>query len=134
MNLVLDSCAFIALLAGEPGGELAAEALDDPATECHMHAINLCEVYYHVWRAAGEEPARRVVGDIRGASVTIFDLIDEPLMLDAGWIKGKYRRIALADCLAVALARRLEGELATTDRKELEPIAKDGVCGVRFLR
>lgn len=45
MNNILDACAMIAYLRGEPGGEVVDRLLQDPAEVCFAHVLNLCEVY-----------------------------------------------------------------------------------------
>lgn len=45
MIFVLDASAMIAYLRDEPGAAAVAEALIDPTSKCHAHALNLCEVF-----------------------------------------------------------------------------------------
>ena len=52
MNRVLDACAMIAFLRGEPGADVVRAILHNPSDACYAHAINLCEVYYDFVRAA----------------------------------------------------------------------------------
>jgi hypothetical protein len=44
--IVLDACALIAYLRGEPGSDVIEALLLDPDVPSLIHAINLCEVYY----------------------------------------------------------------------------------------
>lgn len=53
---------------------------------------------------------------------------------DAAWIKADYRRVSLADCFGLALARRMRGSFVTTDHHEMEPIKAAGICPVGFIR
>jgi uncharacterized protein with PIN domain len=59
MIYMLDACAMIAYLQREPGTEAIAESLAAPANESYAHTVNLCEVFYDVWRRGGEPAARR---------------------------------------------------------------------------
>lgn len=45
MIYVLDACAMIAFLKGEPGADVVENALLDANSQCMAHAINLFEVY-----------------------------------------------------------------------------------------
>ena len=45
---VLDACAIIAYLRGEPGGATIDGFLNDPLDNCCAHAINILEVYYDI--------------------------------------------------------------------------------------
>ncbi len=58
MIYILGASAIIAYLRGEPGAEIVSASLIDPANECLVHAVNLCEVYYDFYRASCEEVAR----------------------------------------------------------------------------
>lgn len=133
MKIVLDSSAVLAYLWQEPGGELVRAAILDPANVCLLHAINACEVFYQTARAGGEELAEKVLDALAAAGIDTREDLDAALWQDAGRIKAR-GRIALADCLAVALARREGAELVTADRAELEPVADAGLCKVRFIR
>jgi predicted nucleic acid-binding protein len=45
-----------------------------------------------------------------------------------------HRRVSLADCCALALARRLGACLVTADRHEFEPLLSAGVSKIEFIR
>jgi hypothetical protein len=51
---VVDACAIIAYLRGEPGADGVSAVLIDPTHVCVAHALNLCEVCYDFSRASGE--------------------------------------------------------------------------------
>jgi predicted nucleic acid-binding protein len=133
MTYVLDACAMIAYLNGEPGAAVVNEMLNDPARECVAHAINLCEVYYDALRAADEPTANQAIRDLRDAGVLERDEMDEALWREAGKIKSR-GRISIADAFCAALAQRVGGEAVTSDRREFEPLAAAGVCSVVFIR
>ena len=42
---VLDACAIIAFLQGEPGSDAIEDLLTNPLSKCYLHAINVSEVY-----------------------------------------------------------------------------------------
>ena len=61
MIYVLDACAMIAFLGGEAGAVAVEKALLEAGSQCIAHSINLCEVYYVVWRKGGEVAADSVL-------------------------------------------------------------------------
>jgi predicted nucleic acid-binding protein len=130
---VLDACAMIAYLAGEPGSVVVNQLLSDPKHSCHAHAINLCEVYYDFIRRADEATAEQVIGDLSSAGVIERADLDPGIRRDAGKLKAG-RRLSLADALGVALARRLGAEFVTSDHHEFDPLLSAGVAPILFIR
>lgn len=133
MSYVLDACAMIAYLNGEPGAQVVDGLLRNKERECYAHSINLCEVYYDALRAADEATAEQAVTDLLAAGVIERDELDPVLWRAAGKIKSR-GRISIADAFCAALAQRLGGEAVTSDRREFEPLAAAGVCNVMFIR
>jgi PIN domain nuclease of toxin-antitoxin system len=132
MSVVLDACALIALLRGEAGSEIVAQNLIEG--NCFAHAVNLCEVYYDCIRVDGEDKAEALVRDLMDAGVTGRTDIDEDFWKEVGRIKAGIARISLADCFAIALARRLNVPVLTSDHHEFDNIAAHGICAVEFIR
>jgi len=60
--------------------------------------------------------------------------IDEDFWKDVGRIKAEVARISIADCFAVALARRAGLPVLTSDHHEFDKMLERGLCGVQFLR
>ena len=52
----------------------------------------------------------------------------------AGALKATVRRISLADCFAVTLAKATGGSVLTSDHHEFDPLAEQGICAVSFIR
>lgn len=132
MNLVLDSSAMLALFYMEDGREEVARLLAEHT--CYAHAVNLCEVYYDFVRSHGEKAADRTIADLSAIGVLTRDDMDTDFWRGAGRVKADHRRVSLADCFCVTLARRLGAEVVTSDRHEFEALANAGVCKVRFVR
>ncbi len=92
MNVVLDACATIAYLRGEPGWNVVARLLADADT--YAHAVNPCEVYYDTIRAgAGTDTARAAASDVirdlgRVGVVTSADM-DTAFWKDVGCTKQR---------------------------------------------
>jgi len=131
VSVVLDARALIACLRGEPGSELVAEHLI--AGHCFAHAVNLCELHYDCIRIDGEDKAEALVRDLMDAGMATRSEIDEDFWKDVGRIKAGIGRISLADCFAIALARRLDVAVATSDHHEFDKIAAHEVCAVEFI-
>jgi PIN domain nuclease of toxin-antitoxin system len=134
MIYILDSSAMIAFLRDEVGAVVVDGFLKDAASRCFAHAVNVCEMYYDVARALGEPTAQSSLQDLTTAGVTIREDMDAAFWQDAGRIKAEYRRVSLADCFCIALARRVNGEVVTTDHSEFDPLVPLGLCPIRFIR
>ncbi len=131
---VFDSCAVLALLQREPGAEVVAGILKQDGNRCLIHAINACEVYYDIFRRDGEDDASSLEEILATAGIVLVEALSSTLWRAAGKIKAEWRRVSLADCIALALTLREEGTLVTTDHHELDPIAQAGVCPILFIR
>jgi predicted nucleic acid-binding protein len=66
--------------------------------------------------------------------LTIMSDLDPPFWQDAGRIKAVHRRVSLADCFGIALARRLGAEFVTADHHEFDALVPLGLCPIRFIR
>ncbi|HEV7786449.1 MAG TPA: PIN domain-containing protein [Thermoanaerobaculia bacterium] len=131
---VFDSCAVVALLQREPGAEIVAEILKDPRNRCLLHAINACEVYYDVYRRSGEADASALEEILTTTGIELVETIPSALWRAAGKLKAEWKRVSLADCLALALALLEDGTVLTSDHHELDPIAQADICPIRFIR
>jgi len=130
---VLDACALIAAVKGEDGGlavaELYEKAVNDQA-EIVINKINLLEIYYGFRREHGKEYADRILDSVVNSIVEIADISLETLV-EAGRIKADYRRISLADSVALAETATRRGYLVTADHHEMDVLDNLGV--VRFF-
>lgn len=134
MASAFDSSAMIAYLAKEPGWKLVAERLCETDTVCYVHVINLCEVFYDYHRSTGEEAAQTAVQTLLKAGIVPRADMDDAFWQDVGRLKSVHRRVSLADCFCIALARRVGGELLTADHHEFDRIVPFRLCPVRFIR
>jgi ribonuclease VapC len=78
-----------------------------------MSIVNWGEVYYQVARRFGEQKAQEVERLIQTLPITLVETNKE-LTREAARIKAT-KRMAYADCFAVALARLKKAELYTGD-------------------
>ncbi len=128
-----DACAMIAYLWNEPGGSVVDSLLQDPAHDCYAHAINLCEVYYQVFRRSDEATARNAIDKLRAAGVIERSDMDEGFWRKVGSLKAR-GRISLADCFCLALAIELGGQVVTSDHGEFDPLVPLGLAPILFIR
>lgn len=134
MNIVLDAGALIAYLADEPGADIVDRLLSDTENVCLAHALNICEVYYHILRLADEQTAISTVEALHAAGITIREEMDAAIWRQAGGYKAELRRVSLADCFCMALAVREDADIVTADHHEFDEIARRGLCRVIFIR
>jgi predicted nucleic acid-binding protein len=66
--------------------------------------------------------------------ITFREDMDPAFWQDAGRIKADHRRISLADCFCMALARRLDAELVTGEHHEFAPLVPLALCRFLFIR
>lgn len=133
MVAVLDSSALIALLSDEPGAETVERLLNDPTVECHVHAVNLCEVEYEGFRDHGELATGEVIRDLLARDLSVREDFDADFRLLIARRKAG-GRVALADCCGLALAERLGGSFCSADRHELEKFAAAAKPPIIFIR
>ena len=134
-RFVIDACALIAYLNGEPGADVVDELLQlahSGAAELYASSVNVYEVYYDCLRR-DEQTARQLIEDVYQLPLTVIETIDRALMQAAGSFKVIYR-ISLADSIALALTRQLEARLASTDHHEFDPIEQAGAVQFKWLR
>jgi PIN domain nuclease of toxin-antitoxin system len=134
MKTILDSSAVIAFLRDEPGADMVDGLFLDAENPCHIHALNLCEVFYNMTREFGEEHATEQIAEVQTLGLLCISDLDELLWLDAGRLKAEHRRVSLADCFGLALTRRLRGTFYTTDHHELDALKAAAVCEIEFIR
>ena len=95
-----------------------------------INKVNLLEVYCGFRREHGEEYADTILKSVINSFVEISDISIETL-IEAGRIKSEYRRISIADSIALAETSIRAGHLVTSDHHELDVIDNNGV--VKFL-
>jgi predicted nucleic acid-binding protein len=124
---------MIAYLQAEPGGDVTRDLLADTSLTCYAHAVNVAEVYYHVLRADSEATAELAVELLLLDGLIIREDMDTEFWKSVGRLKAR-GRLALADCVCIALAQRLGGEVVTSDHHEFDALVPLGLCPIRFIR
>ena len=113
---VLDSFALLAFFQAEPSGPRVREFVEQAGrgeVRLAMTVANLGEVVYRTIREHGFERAQEVMGRIEEYDIDMVD-VDRELAVMAAYLKGT-RRVAYGDCLAAALAQRLDAPVVTGD-------------------
>ena len=122
---VLDSWAFLCYLEQEPGFEKMIELFEkavESSKPLLMCIVNWGEVYYQVARQFGDQKAQEVEQLIETLPITFVEA-DRTLTREAARIKTT-RKMAYADCFAVALAHLKKAELYTGD-PEFKAVEKE---------
>lgn len=65
MGTVIDASALIAFLRDESGADVVENAPTGAETR-YAHALNLCEVYYDIFRASNRDTAEAAISDLLG--------------------------------------------------------------------
>jgi uncharacterized protein with PIN domain len=95
---IFDACAIIALLDSEPGAEVVETLLAEESNHCVIHLLNVCEVYYHVYRRADQQRADKLRGVLESYGFEIEDSLLPALWQEASQLKTEWRRVSLVDC------------------------------------
>lgn len=133
MTYVLDASAMLAILHDERGADAVAGIITEPESVIYAHAVNLCEVYYWTYRNGGASKAMLAMTGLQALGIETRSDMDEHFWHDAGIIKANHR-LSLADAFAIALARRVDCQLVTSDHHELDALAAVGICQFLFFR
>ncbi len=102
---VLDACALVAFIKGEPGADIVWDVLSRTATGgavTLMHELNLLEVYYGFYRERGKEYAEQKTEQCVEFFTTIQGLTPAAFS-EAGRLKASYK-ISIADAVVLAQA------------------------------
>jgi len=122
---VLDSWALLRYLEREPGYEKIIDLFEravESSRPLLMCIVNWGEVYCQVARRFGEQKAQEIEKLIQTLPITLVEATKE-LTREAARVKAA-KRMAYADCFAVALARLKKAEIYTGD-PEFKVVEKD---------
>ena len=130
---VADACAMLAYLKGETGGDVFLQAVNEPGVVVYAHGAQPAEVFYDFLRATTEERTLAALSLLTDIGTKPREDMDADFWQDIGRLKAGPNP-SLADCFGIALARRVDGTLLTTDHHELDATQAAGVCKVQFVR
>jgi len=126
LTVCLDSWAVLRWLEGtEPAASRVEEALDRQPV---MSWMNLGEVYYVVYRAAGEPRADEVARDLQAR--VALDTTSPGRIIEAATIKALHP-MAFGDAFAIATTLAHDAVLFTGDP---EIVDRERLCAVEDLR
>lgn len=134
MIFVLDASAMIAYLRNERGAGKVAEALADPNNQCFAHSVNLCEVFYDLYRANGPSIAAEALNNLVRVGIVENAQIARDFWEKVGALQATLKRVSLADCFSIALANQLQATVLTADHHEFDVLADQAVCVVDLIR
>jgi ribonuclease VapC len=128
LTVVLDASALLALIKAERGWD----AVDAVVAEAVIAAVNLGEAAQREFKAGRTREQFDMTAAALGVAV---EPVDARLAVDAAEFRERGRAMGLsqADCIFLALARRLGAEAMTADRKWIEVAEAIGV-EVRVIR
>ncbi|MDR1291375.1 MAG: PIN domain-containing protein [Planctomycetaceae bacterium] len=133
---ILDACALIALLAGEPGGEnvkkIIQDAVDGNVT-VKINQINLLEVYYYICNIYDQDNADNVLKKIKEFPIEIIVGLKEKVFRESGRIKSQYK-IPLGDAILVAESIIGKWILVTSDHKDIERVEESENIKINWIR
>lgn len=131
---VFDACALIAFLEDESGADIVETLLQNTEHRRLIHTLNVCEIYYDLVRRGHVGDAEVLDELLIDLGLVLVDELPSSLWQTAGDLKAHWRRVSLADCLAVALAIRECATLVTSDHGELDSLSEAEVCPICFIR
>lgn len=131
---VVDAGPIIDLLDGSPDAVYLRDSLAETENQVLVHVMNLMEVFYHVSRKIDVLAARGALEQLAADGLIRDATFDAAFFEDAAQLKAQWRKVSLADCCGLALARRLNAQFVTTDRHELEILGAAKVADIFFTR
>ena len=125
---VIDTGVLMLFFMGDERVRPYFEEIDRGTAIGLMPYANLAEFYYKVCETLGKDVAELRCRRILASRIEVVPL-DEGLALEAGSLKCHHRRLSLADCIALSLAKAEGAVLLTTDRE----LAKTREVSVRLF-
>jgi len=133
---VLDACALIAAIEGEPGYSVVHSLFAQSAKgeiSLKINKVNLLEVYYDAIRRHGTAEADRMLANMARSPVGVTAVFSNQALREAGRLKTSFK-ISIADSIALAEAAVHDGCLVTSDHHEFDAIEKNGQIKFFWIR
>ena len=113
--VVLDAGVLTLHFIDDPRVEEYFNDIEDERIKGHISSVNLAEFYYKTCQKLGRQTADTRYYQLRAKLQVIQN---DELVRDAGLEKCRqHLDLSLADCFALALAKRQKATLLTTDRE-----------------
>jgi len=135
-SYILDACALIAAIKQETGALVVAELYEKAANgeiNLIINKVNLLEVYYGFRREHGKAYAGTILQSVLNSAVEVSD-ISIDVLIEAGRLKSDYRRMSLADAIALAETHTRDGYIVTADHHEMDVLDSTGVVKFFWFR
>ena len=110
---VIDTGVLMLFFAGDERVRPHFEEIDRGAAVGLISCANLAEFYYKVCETLGKDVAELRCYRLLASRMEVI----RELALEAGRLKCHHRKLSLADCIALALAKAEGAVLLTTDRE-----------------
>lgn len=112
---VLDAGVLALYFAGRDDAKRYIDEVYRGRAEAFISEINMAEFLYNYARVFGWSAALVKHSIVRDSPIKIID-VDEELTVEAAKLKLRhYNKLSLADCYLIALARRNNATIVTTD-------------------
>jgi len=133
---IFDACALIALLSKETGYknvEKIIERSKNKEVKIIMHAVNVLEVYYHIYKLYDEFSAMKFLNGIKDSPIHLRAEITNDIIINAGKLKSQYK-LSIADAIGLAETIISNGSFVTADHHELDVIEKKESINFSWIR
>jgi len=133
---VLDACAMLAVLSNESGADVVDDIYEKASSGevgLAMNKLNLLEVYYDLLRTYGKDRANEVLEEIRQLPIKIYSELSDEIFFEAGRLKTTYN-ISVADSIALAQAKSINGAIVTADHHEFDVIEEKESINIHWIR
>jgi PIN domain nuclease of toxin-antitoxin system len=131
MAYLLDACALIALLADEEGAAAVGSIVE--SSECHVHSINVYELYKDcLARSGSTTDADELLSDLGTLGLRRVDCMRDDELKRAAVLKVGHK-MAIPDAIGVATAEIRTLTFLTADHGELDAVKAAG-SPIEFFR
>jgi predicted nucleic acid-binding protein len=130
---VIDACALIALLNGEPERDIL-EKVFTSGLPLRMAAVNVLEVAYDaVRRQENANAGQEILNLLELLGVEVVWTMTPSVLLRASQIKAR-GRLSLADSIGLALSLEHNARLVTADHHEFDQFERAGLGEYEWIR
>ncbi|MHB8654052.1 MAG: PIN domain-containing protein [Terriglobia bacterium] len=134
---VFDASALIAYFKGEEGHEHVAALLTDERNNLAIHIVNLCEVYYGYLRSDGLEKANEAWERATKLLGVLGTVGEDFIKRVARWKVKRWvgkDNLGIGDSFLAACAEEHAAILVTADHNDFDPVQREGLLQVDFIR
>jgi predicted nucleic acid-binding protein len=115
-SLVFDTSTLLELVYGTERGEKLKDAIKSEKIYCNISELTLTELKYVLCRKIGEESAQDRINRLMESGYII--LHEDTKLVDYASAYKCRRRISLADCFTLALAKKIDAPAIFAKKEE----------------